>query len=217
MARRAPGRRLDGQSGGTEHDRVTGSLRDTLLDAAADLFTTRGFRGLRMEDVGAAAGVSRRTVYNEFGDKLGLARAVLLRHTERFLDGIDDRLARHDDLQTAVAAAVTYTLSAAADDPLLKAALTGDGNEGMLPLLTTQAEPQLLAARSRIVAHVCRQWPQLPRADIAEVTDAVIRLTMSYMMMPTDPPPQAVAARLARFAAGFFAARTSGRSAERRG
>ncbi len=184
---------------------MTGSLRDTLLDAAADLFTTRGFRGLRMEDVGAAAGVSRQTVYNEFGDKLGLARAVLLRHTERFLDGIDDTLSRHDDLETAVAAAVAYTLSEAADDPLLKAALTGEGNEGMLPLLTTQAEPQLFAARSRIVAHVCRQWPQLRRADIAEVTDAVIRLAMSYMMMPTDPP-QTVAARLARLATGFFAA-----------
>ncbi len=106
-----------------------------------------------MEDVGAAAGVSRQTVYNEFGDKLGLARAVLLRHTERFLDGIDETLSQHDDLGTAVAAAVSYTLREAADD----------------------------------------------------LADAVIRLTMSYMMMPTDPP-QAVAARLARIATGFFSA-----------
>src|SRR6266446_5878967 len=201
-ARRSPGR-LTARAAGAEYDRVTGSLRDSLLDAAADLFTSRGFRGLRMEDVGAAAGVSRQTVYNEFGDKLGLARAVLLRHTERFLDGIDNTLSRHDDLATAVAAAVAYTLSAAADDPLLKAALTGEGNEGMLPLLTTQAEPQLFAARSRIVAHVSRQWPQLGGADIAEVADAVIRLTMSHMMMPTDPP-QTVAASLARLATGFF-------------
>lgn len=183
---------------------MTGSLRDALLDAATELFATRGFRGLRMEDVGAAAGVSRQTVYNEFGDKLGLARAVLLRHTERFLDGIDSTLSQHADLETAVAAAVTYTLAEAADDPLLKASLTGEGNEGMLPLLTTQAEPQLFAARSRIVAHVCRQWPQLRSADVAEVTDAVIRLTMSHMMMPTDAP-QRVAARLARLATGFFA------------
>src|SRR5260370_2491893 len=137
-------RRLDGGSGGAEHDRVTGSLRDALLDAATDLFATRGFRGLRMEDVGAAAGVSRQTVYNEFGDKLGLARAVLLRHTERFLDGIDNTLSRHDDLATAVAAAVAYTLSAAADDPLLKAALTREGHEGLLPLLPTHADPPLL-------------------------------------------------------------------------
>ncbi len=183
---------------------MTDSVREALLDAATDLFTSRGFRGLRMEDVGASAGVSRQTVYNEFGDKRGLARAVLLRHTERFLDGIDERLSRHDDLATAVAAAVSYTLAEAADDPLLKAALTGDGNEDMLPLLTTQAEPQLFAARARIVAHVYRQWPKLPRADVAELADAVIRLTMSHMMMPGDPP-QTVAARLARLAIGFFA------------
>jgi AcrR family transcriptional regulator len=183
---------------------VTGSLRDVLLDAATDLFTTRGYRRLRMEDVAAAAGVSRQTVYNEFGSKLGLARAVLLRHTERFLDGIDETLSRHDDMATAVSAAVTYTLREAADDPLLKASLTGDGNEGMLPLLTTQAEPQLFAARARILAHVNRQWPQLPAGDVAELSDAVIRLTMSYMMMPTDPP-EVVAARLARLVMGFFA------------
>lgn len=195
---------LTGRARGTEHDRVTRSLREALLDAATELFTTRGFRGLRMQDVGAAAGVSRQTVYNEFGDKLRLARAVLLRHTERFLDGIDERLSQHHELATAVAAAVCYTLQAAADDPLLKAALTGDGSKDMLPLLTTQAEPQLFAARARIVTHVCRQWPHLPSADIAEVADAVIRLAMSHMVMPTDPP-QTVAARLARLVTGFFA------------
>jgi AcrR family transcriptional regulator len=195
---------LDGEAVAAEHDRVTATLREALLDAATELFTTRGFRGLRMEDVGAAAGVSRQTVYNEFGDKLGLARAVLLRHTERFLDGIDAQLCRHQDLATAVAAAVSYTLDMAADDPLLKAALTGAGSKDMLPLLTIQAEPQLFAARARIVAHVGSKWPRLPRADVAELADAVIRLTMSYMMMPGDPP-QTVAARLARLAVGFFA------------
>ncbi|MGE5286131.1 MAG: TetR family transcriptional regulator [Micromonosporaceae bacterium] len=189
---------------------MTGSLRDALLEAATALLASRGYRGLRMEDVGAAAGVSRQTVYNEFGSKRGLARAVLLRHTEQFLDGIDETLSQHSDMATAVAAAVSYTLREAADDPLLKAALTGDGNEGMLPLLTTQAEPQLFAARARIVAHVSRQWPQLPQADVAELTDAVIRLTMSHMMMPTDPP-QVVAARLARLATGFFATGQNGR------
>ena len=157
-----------------------------------------------MEDVGAAAGVSRQTVYNEFGDKLGLARAVLLRHTERFLDGIDATLAQHDDFATAVAAAVAFTLEEAAEDALLKAALTGDGNTDMLPLLTTQAEPQLFTARARIVAHARRHWPQLPADDFAELADAAIRLTMSHMMMPGDPP-QVVAARLARLATGYFA------------
>ena len=189
---------------GTPGNGVRRPLRDALLDAATELFTTRGFRGLRMGDVGAAAGVSRQTVYNEFGDKLGLARAVLLRHTERFLDGIDATLSRHDDFATAVAAAVTFTLEEAADDALLKAALTGAGNTDMLPLLTTQAEPQLFTAKTRIVAHMRRQWPRLPPADVVELADAVIRLTMSHMMMPTDPP-QVVAARLARLATGYFA------------
>lgn len=189
--------------GDAQDSEVKRPLREALLDAATELFTTRGFRGLRMGDVGAAAGVSRQTVYNEFGDKLGLARAVLLRHTERFLDGIDATLSRYGDFATAVAAAVAFTLEEAAEDSLLKAALTGEGNTDMLPLLTTQAEPQLFTAKTRIVAHTQRQWPQLQPADVAELADAVIRLTMSHMMMPTDPP-QVVAARLARLATGYL-------------
>ena len=189
--------------GGIHGGGVRRPLREALLNAATELLTTRGFRGLRMGDVGAAAGVSRQTVYNEFGDKLGLARAVLLRHTERFLDGIDATLSRHDDFATAVAAAVAFTLEEAAEDALLKAALTGEGNTDMLPLLTTQAEPQVFMAKQRIVAHTRRHWPHLPPGDVAELADAAVRLTISHMVMPTDPP-QVVAARLARLATGYF-------------
>ena len=37
-------------------------VREALLDAAASLLVERGYRGLRMRDVAAAAGVSRQTV-----------------------------------------------------------------------------------------------------------------------------------------------------------
>src|SRR5215471_16046614 len=97
------------------------TLRDDLLDAAGRLIIERGFRRVRMQDVADAVGVSRQTVYNEFGDKWGLAQA----------------LNRHTDLYAAVAEAVTYTLGTAADDPLKKAILTGTGSEDLLPLMTT--------------------------------------------------------------------------------
>lgn len=179
------------------------SLRDALLDAFAELLTLRGYRGVRMQDVADAVGVSRQTVYNEFGDKWRLAQALVIRHNEQYLDGIDQVLSRHDDLYSAVAAAVVFTLETSADDPIEKAVLTGTGGEELLPLLTTQAEPVLFVARTRLIEHVAAQWPRLDRRALAEVADAAIRLTMSHMLLPSDPPEQ-VARRIARMVTRYL-------------
>ncbi|MEV5569952.1 TetR family transcriptional regulator [Spirillospora sp. NPDC052269] len=174
-------------------------VREALLDAAAELLVQNGYKGLRMRDVAEAAGVSRQTVYNEFGDKWGLAQAVVLRDNERYLDGIDRVLAEHDDLYAAVAEAVRYTLLTSANDPLKKVVLTGAGGDELLPLLTTQAEPVLFTASTRIVEHAHEQWPHLDREAFAEVTDAAVRLTMSHLILSDGPPDQ-----IARFIARMF-------------
>ncbi|MBW8487648.1 TetR/AcrR family transcriptional regulator [Actinomadura parmotrematis] len=181
------------------------SVREALLDAAADQLVRRGYRGVRMRDVAAAAGVSRQTVYNEFGDKWGLAQAVVMRDNDRYLDGIDRVLTEHrDDLYAAVVAAVRFTLELSADDPIKKMVLTGAGGEELLPLLTTQAEPVLFTASARIVEHALAQWPDLDPAAFAEIADAAVRLTMSHLMLP-DGPPERVAHLVARVVSRYLA------------
>jgi AcrR family transcriptional regulator len=179
------------------------ALRDDLLDAAAALLTERGYRSVRMQDVADAVGVSRQTVYNEFGDKWGLAKALVLRDNDRYLDGVDEALNSRDDLFSAVAAAVEFTLTATADDPFQKALLTGTGSEDLLPLLTTQAEPVVFAARSRILEHLIRQWPELDRTALPEIVDTAVRLTISHVVLPTEPP-DVVARRIARVVIRFL-------------
>jgi AcrR family transcriptional regulator len=179
------------------------SLRDDLLDAAAELIAQRGYKGVRMQDIADATGVSRQTVYNEFGDRMSLTQALMLRDHERYLDGVDDALSSHDDLHEAVAAAVSFSLRTAADDPLKKAILTGAGSEDLLPLFTTQAEPILFSARSRIVEHACRHWPQFDHQAVTELADAVIRLTLSHVILP-EGPPEAVAALVARIVTRYL-------------
>src|SRR6478672_9090701 len=43
-----------------------------ILEAAKRLFTTQGFDGTSMDQIAAAAGVSKLTVYSHFGDKENL-------------------------------------------------------------------------------------------------------------------------------------------------
>lgn len=48
------------------------AARESLLDAAYTALARRSWSTVRMVDVAAAAGVSRQTLYNEFGSKEGL-------------------------------------------------------------------------------------------------------------------------------------------------
>ncbi|NES27032.1 TetR family transcriptional regulator [Micromonospora terminaliae] len=51
--------------------------RAAVLDAAATLFREHGVEGVSMEAVAAAAGVGKGTLFRRFGDKAGLATALL--------------------------------------------------------------------------------------------------------------------------------------------
>ena len=60
--------------------------RELIVTAAEEVFTDRDPAGVTLEEIAAAAGVSRGLVYNYFGDKGGVIAALYLRSFER-LDG----------------------------------------------------------------------------------------------------------------------------------
>ncbi len=97
-----------------------------------------------------------------------------------------------------IAAAVVFALQMAADNPLLKAVLTDDA-AGMLPYLTTRGEPILAASRTSIACYLVEHWPALPADEVELVAEAVVRLTVSYLVLPSDSDngaAEAVAARI---------------------
>ncbi|MCU6480312.1 AcrR family transcriptional regulator [Arthrobacter silviterrae] len=61
--------------------------RTVLLDSAAALFAQRGFNGVSLEDLGAAAGVSGPAVYRHFSGKQALLGALLVGVSEDLLAG----------------------------------------------------------------------------------------------------------------------------------
>ncbi len=54
-------------------------MRDSVLDAMRDLLLTRDWSAITLSDVARAAGISRQTIYNEFGSRQGLAQGYALR------------------------------------------------------------------------------------------------------------------------------------------
>jgi AcrR family transcriptional regulator len=52
------------------------ATKRAILEAAAELFTSQGFAGTSIREVAERAAVADQTVYNAFGDKVGLLHAV---------------------------------------------------------------------------------------------------------------------------------------------
>jgi len=175
--------------------------RTALLDAAYDAAVSGDWARTRMADVARAAGVSRQTLYNEFGSKDALAQAMAMREVEQFIAGTEAALdqAEPETPVQAVRAGALYTLRTAADNPLLKAALTAD-DTGLLSFLTTRGEPAHAAARDSFERYYAAHWPELPAEDIALAAETITRLTISYLMLPGDAPAEILATRLADLA-----------------
>ena len=164
--------------------------REALLDAAADAATGGEWARARMADVARAAGVSRQTLYYEFGSKDGLAQALALREAERYMQGAEAARIGHEGTPAeALGAATEWTLREAAGNPLLKAVLTDDAG-GLLPFLTTRAELILDAAVERTTAYLSGHWPHLPADEVRLVADVVTRLTVSHVVLPGRRPDE---------------------------
>ncbi|WP_409469803.1 TetR/AcrR family transcriptional regulator [Streptomyces sp. HC307] len=180
------------------------AARESLLDAAYTALARRPWAAVRMVDVAAAAGVSRQTLYNEFGSKDGLARALVRREADGYLAGVERALATHSDARERLTATAEWTTSAARENALVRAMLTGCWNE-RLPAPRLSAVPSSSAipaqrradgplpspgdfvalVRDRAVAVLAGPGAQqTDTADLARSCELVVRLALSCVAAP---------------------------------
>lgn len=164
-------------------------LRETLFTAARDQLQQRAWSEITMADVAGAAGVSRQTLYNEFGSRDEFAQAFVIHEGERFMDGVEAAVREHlDDPRDAVEAAFEAFLRSAGEDPLVRTVLSDDGTGGMLPFVTTQGMPVVQWATARLAATIEEGWPEAPPAKARLLAESLVRLAISHVTAPGDTP-----------------------------
>src|SRR3954468_7433871 len=173
-------------------------LRQTVFDAARDQLGRRSWSEITMADIASGAGVSRQTLYNEFGNRNEFGFALVIHVAERFMDGVEEAvLAHRDDPRAAVTAALELFLRTAGEDPLIRILLSDDGTGGMLPFVTTQGLPVVQWATARLGAVIEQVWPQPAKADVDLLSEALVRLAISYITGPSESP-ETTASAMAR-------------------
>ncbi|WP_102419932.1 MULTISPECIES: TetR family transcriptional regulator [unclassified Mycobacterium] len=178
-------------------------LRDSVLDAMRELLLTRDWSAVTLSDVARAAGISRQTIYNEFGSRQGLAQGYALRLADRLVDAVQDAIdANVGNIYEAFLQGFRAFFAESAADPLVISLLTGVAKPDLLQIITTDSGPIITRASDRLSAFFTQSWVATSDSDAGVLARAIVRLAMSYVSMPPEADHD-VAADLARLMTPF--------------
>jgi AcrR family transcriptional regulator len=164
--------------------------RSQLLSAAERLFAERGFLAVRLEDIGAAAGVSGPAIYRHFPNKESLLVELLVGISTRLLAGARDVTSQKPDAAAALDSLIDFHLEFALGEPDLIRIQDRD-----LAHLPPAAERQVRRAQRQYVevwVGVLRELdPELAEADARLMAHAVFGLMNStpHSMKPAEARP----------------------------
>jgi len=162
-------------------------LRDSILDGMRDLLLSRDWSAITLADVARAAGLSRQTIYNEFGSRQGLAQAYALRLADRLVDVIDQEISRNEgDIHSAFVQGFRAFFAESAADPLVISLLSGEAKPDLLQLITTDSAPIINHCSRRLTQSFAQSWVRASEEDAGVLARAIVRLAMSYVSMPPE-------------------------------
>jgi AcrR family transcriptional regulator len=152
---------------------------ERILDAAAELFVTRGIRRCSVEEIAERSGVGRTTVYRRFEHRNQIVQAVLARETQRFFAGILTATAGIELFEDLVVEAFLCGLDAAQSSLLTEMVRT---QPELRSLFTVDAEPLIGAATGFLVMAFGPVPSDDERARVAAVAELLVRLAISLVV-----------------------------------
>lgn len=141
--------------------------RDQLLNAAERLMAEHGYLAVRLEDIGAAAGVSGPAIYRHFPNKEALLVELLVGISTRLLAGATEVVARAEDAESALEGLIDFHLDfALGESDLIR---IQDRDLGNLP----PTGKRQVRRKQRQYVEV---WVQVLRRRDPDLTDSDARL-----------------------------------------
>jgi AcrR family transcriptional regulator len=178
-------------------------LRDSVLDAMREELLTKDWSAITLTDVARTAGISRQTIYNEFGSRQGLAQGYALRLADRLVDAIGDAITSNvGNVFAAFTEGFRMFFTESAADPLVISLLTGVAKPDLLQMITTDSAPIITRASARLTEAFVDSWVNASEEDSGVLARAIVRLAMSYVSMPPEADHD-VAQDLARLMTPF--------------
>lgn len=170
-------------------DKEATSGRERVLDAAEACLERFGLAKTTIEDVAQEAGLSRATVYRQFGNRDALLLAVAAREADRVAGEAEVFLRRFDDVGSWLVEGILFCLREIPKRPLLMQFLSPQelGTASQLVLTSDR----MLAIGSEILRPMFEPARRegLLHADVEldALIEWVLRIVMSYLAVPGPP------------------------------
>ncbi len=183
-------------------------LRDCVLDAMREELLTKDWTAITLADIAHTAGVSRQSIYNEFGSRQGLAQGYALRLADRLVDAVGGAIEGNiGDVHAAFLSGFRSFFADSAADPLVISLLSGAAKPDLLQIITIDSGPIISHCSRRLTEAFLGSWVSADAADAGLLARAIVRLALSYVSMPPeadhDGASHDVAADLARLMTPF--------------
>ena len=178
-------------------------LRDCVLDAMREELLTKDWAAVTLADIAHTAGVSRQSIYNEFGSRQGLAQGYALRLADRLVDAVSGAIEGNiGDVHAAFLSGFRSFFADSAADPLVISMLSGAAKPDLLQIITVDSGPIITHCSRRLADAFLDSWVDAEAADAGVLARAIVRLAISYVSMPPEADHD-VAADLARLMTPF--------------
>ena len=125
-------------------------LRDTVLDAMRDELLAKDWSAVTLSDVARTAGISRQTIYNEFGSPAGLAQAYAMRLADRLVGAVAGPSTPTSATSTPLSWGFRPSSPTRRPDPLVISLLSGEAKPDLLQLITTDSGPIITHCSTRL-------------------------------------------------------------------
>ena len=144
---------------------------DAIRDAAARLFLERGYQGTSMDEIAAAAQVSKQTIYTHFADKEALFTALVMANADRvegFLAQLGDLVRSATDVEDGLTRLADAYLSTVIRPEVLRLRRLVLAEAGRFPHL---ARTYYEGVPARMYSTLSALFEELDRAGSVRVPD----------------------------------------------
>jgi AcrR family transcriptional regulator len=175
--------------------------RRVIEGAASALFAERGYAGTRLEDIAAAAGVTKQLLYQHFSSKKELHMALLAKHRDGLLERLAAGMSRAGPLADRIPGVADRWFAYVEENPYASAMLFRD----------TTGDPHIEAAHRRIQVQsrdallpLVQKRPTVDAELAWEALRAVLQgLALWWYDHPDVPRRKVVAAAVAAVWTGY--------------
>ncbi|ADG79344.1 Transcriptional regulator, TetR family OS=Tsukamurella paurometabola (strain ATCC 8368 / DSM/ CCUG 35730 / CIP 100753 / JCM 10117 / KCTC 9821 / NBRC 16120/ NCIMB 702349 / NCTC 13040) OX=521096 GN=Tpau_2746 PE=4 SV=1 [Tsukamurella paurometabola] len=168
------------------------TARDQALDAVSAVLRGNEWSAVTMAAVARTAGVSRQTLYNEFGSRKGLAVAYVTRFVDGLLAFVRQRVEAHPgDIDAAIEDAMRGVFEIGMGDPVVVNIAGPNPHRDLVGIVTVDGTPILKRASEGLAEILALSWAQVRRADAQVAAGVLVRLAFSHLTMPLEGPEDA--------------------------